>query len=295
MPRPLPLDGPTDRREALADWLAGPDNPYFAEAVVNRVWRNFFGRGLIDPEDDLRATNPASDEPLLDWLVADFRAHGHDAKHLIRTIMNSAVYARASASVREQASADPKFLSHYIVKRLPAEVLLDAIARVTDVPTSFPGYPAGWRSLQLPDSKVESTFLASFGRPERLATCSCERSQEPSMAQALHLANGLDDQREAKRLQGSDREGDRRRESRTLRWSTDSSSTPCRAIRPTDERARLEGVLQTRSPACRTQSCRRGETSGDRGPVLGDADEQGIPLQSLTARGLSRITLEGDT
>jgi uncharacterized protein DUF1553/uncharacterized protein DUF1549 len=186
---PLPLEARADRREAFADWLARPENPYFARAAVNRVWRSFFGRGLIDPEDDLRATNPASDEPLLDWLVADFRAHGHDVKHLIRTIMNSAVYARSSVPVLGSA-ADTRFLSHYAVKRLPAEVLLDAIARVAGVPTSFPGYPAGWRSLQLPDSKVESAFLASFGRPERLATCSCERSQEPSMAQALHLANG---------------------------------------------------------------------------------------------------------
>jgi hypothetical protein len=178
-----------DRREAFADWLARPENPYFARAAVNRVWRNFFGRGLIDPEDDLRATNPASDEALMDWLVDDFRAQRHDVKHLIRTIMTSAVYARSSVPLPGNA-ADTRFLSHYPVKRLPAEVLLDAIARVTEVPTNFPGYPAGWRSLQLPDSKVESTFLSSFGRPERLNTCSCERSSEPSMAQALHLANG---------------------------------------------------------------------------------------------------------
>jgi hypothetical protein len=193
---PRPLDGqaldphaPGDRREALADWLARPENPYFARAAVNRVWRNFFGRGLIEPEDDLRATNPASDEALMDWLVADFRAHGFDVKNLVRTIMTSAVYARSSVPVPGNAS-DTKFLSHYPVKRLPAEVLLDAIARVTGVPTSFPGYPAGWRSLQLPDSKVDSTFLSSFGRPERLNSCSCERSSEPSMAQALHLTNG---------------------------------------------------------------------------------------------------------
>jgi len=193
-PQPLdaeavPLASRRDRREAFADWLARPENPYFARAAVNRVWRNFFGRGLIDPEDDLRATNPASDEPLMEWLVADFRAHGHDVKRLIRTIMASAAYARSSVPVAG-AAADPKFLSHYPVKRLPAEVLLDAIARVTGVPTKFAGYPAGWRSLQLPDSKVESTFLTSFGRPERLSTCSCERSSDPSMAQALHLANG---------------------------------------------------------------------------------------------------------
>ena len=113
----------------------------------------------------------------------------YDVKHLIRTIMNSAVYARSSVPVPGNES-DAKFLSHYRVKRLPAEVLLDAISRVTEVPTPFAGYPAGWRSLQLPDSKVDSTFLDSFGRPARLATCSCERSAEPSMAQALHLANG---------------------------------------------------------------------------------------------------------
>ena len=185
----LPLDWRGDRREAFADWLARPDNPYFARAAVNRVWRNFFGRGLIEPEDDLRATNPPSDEPLMDWLVSDFLAHHYDVKHLIRTIMTSAAYARSSMPVAGNET-DSKFLSHYPVKRLPAEVLLDAIARVTEVPTPFPGYPGGWRSLQLPDSKVQSTFLDSFGRPERVNTCSCERSSEPSMSQALHLANG---------------------------------------------------------------------------------------------------------
>ena len=186
---PLPIESRADRREAFADWLAKPDNPYFARAAVNRVWANFFGRGLIDPEDDLRATNPASDEALLDWLVNDFRAHGHDVKRLARTIMTSAAYVRSSVPVAGNAP-DAKFLSHYPVKRLPAEVLLDAISHVTGAPTAFPGYPAGWRSLQLPDSKVESAFLTSFGRPERLSTCSCERSAEPSMGQALHLANG---------------------------------------------------------------------------------------------------------
>jgi hypothetical protein len=187
--QPLSIEWRGDRREAFADWLAQADNPYFARAIVNRVWKNFFGRGLIDPEDDLRATNPASDEPLMDWLVADFVAHKYDVKHLIRTIMGSAAYARSSVPVSGNAS-DTKYLSHYPVKRLPAEVLLDAIAHVTDVPTPFAGYPPGWRSLQLPDTKIESTFLSSFGRPERLSTCSCERSSEPSMTQALHLANG---------------------------------------------------------------------------------------------------------
>ena len=187
--KPLPVEARGDRREAFADWLARPENPYFARAIVNRVWRNVFGRGLVDPEDDLRATNPASDESLMDWLVADFRARGFDVKHLIRTIMNSAAYARSSDPLPGNAD-DAKFLSHYPVRRLPAEVLLDAIARVTGVSTPFAGYPAGWRSLQLPDVQVASTFLTAFGRPERVSTCSCERSAEPSVAQALNLANG---------------------------------------------------------------------------------------------------------
>ncbi len=185
----LPVSARGDRREAFADWLARPDNPYFARAIVNRVWRNFFSRGLIDPEDDLRATNPASDEPLMDALVADFLAHHYDVKHLIRTILTSAVYARSSVPMAGNAT-DVKFLSHAVARRLPAEVLLDGIAGVTGVPTPFAGYPAGWRSLQLPDSKPENTFLDAFGRPDRESTCSCERSSEPSMTQALSLLNG---------------------------------------------------------------------------------------------------------
>src|SRR5262249_52109815 len=150
--RPIPAEARGDRREALADWLAAPDNPYFARAIVNRVWRNFFGRGLIEPEDDLRATNPPSDEALMDWVVADFRPHQYDIKPLVPPIRTSAAYARSSEPVAGN-EADAKFLSHYTVKRLPAEVLLDAIAQVTGVPTPFNGYPPGWRSLQLPDTK----------------------------------------------------------------------------------------------------------------------------------------------
>jgi hypothetical protein len=186
---PLPIDARGDRREAFADWLESPANPYFDRALINRVWANFFGRGLIDPEDDLRATNPPSDEALLAWLVEDFRAHGRNVKHLIRTMMTSAAYARSGDPLPQNAS-DSKFFSHYPPKRLPAEVLLDAIAGVTEVPTPFAPYPLGWRSLQLPDARVESPFLDAFGRPEREKVCSCERSAEPSVAQALQLANG---------------------------------------------------------------------------------------------------------
>jgi hypothetical protein len=186
---PISLESRADRRDAFVSWLTSPENENFDRAIVNRVWRQFLGRGLIEPVDDLRATNPASDPALLDWLVADFRAHKRDLKHLIRTIMSSAVYARSADPVPGN-EGDVKFSSHYVVKRLPAEVLMDAYSRVTEVPTSFAGYPAGYRSLQLPDSRVESRFLDAFGRPERASVCSCERSADPSVAQALHLANG---------------------------------------------------------------------------------------------------------
>jgi hypothetical protein len=193
---PQPLDAPatpiesrSDRRVTFADWLSSPENPYFDRAVINRVWANFFGRGLVDPEDDLRSTNPASDAALFDWLVDDFRAHRRDVKHLIRTIMTSAAYSRSSEPGLGDRD-DGRFLSHYVVKRLPAEVLLDALGRATGVATNFAGYPGGFRSLQLPDAKIENTFLDAFGRPAREAVCSCERSDDPSVAQALHLTNG---------------------------------------------------------------------------------------------------------
>jgi Protein of unknown function (DUF1553)/Protein of unknown function (DUF1549)/Bacterial Ig-like domain (group 2) len=206
----LALDEPSDRRVALADWLADPANPYFARALVNRVWANFFGRGLVDPEDDLRATNPPSDQALMDWLVDDFRAHKYDVRHLIRMIMTSSAYQRDSEPVTGN-QGDSKFLSHYTVKRLPAEVMLDVIAAVTGIADSFDGYPTGWRSLQLPDSEVASSFLEAFGRPGRESTCSCERADEPSLSQALHLANGTtingklrDDNGAVSKLAGSD-------------------------------------------------------------------------------------------
>jgi hypothetical protein len=187
--RAMALDAPGDRRQYLAAWLTSSRNPYFARAIVNRVWRQFMGRGLVEPEDDLRLTNPASNEELLAALTAAFVRHGFDVKWLIRTIMSSDTYQRSSAPLAGN-EADQKYYSHYIVRRLPAEVVLDALSQVTGAPTEFSGYPKGWRALQLPDSQVDSYFLTAFGRPERAVTCSCERQQEPSVAQALHLANG---------------------------------------------------------------------------------------------------------
>ena len=198
-----PVKTANDRREYFADWLTAPDNPYFAKALVNRVWRNFLGRGLVEAEDDLRQTNPPSNEELLDALAKDFIKHKHDVKHLIRTIMNSAAYQR-SATPQAANKADDRFYSRYLIRRLPAEVVLDAYSDITKVPTEFQqltvgssggtsktaDYPLGTRALQLPDTQLVSQFLDAFGRPERGQTCSCERQQESSVTQALHLNNG---------------------------------------------------------------------------------------------------------
>jgi len=206
--KPKPLDGhalsiddPNDRRDALADWLTSRDNTYFARAIVNRVWANFYGVGLVEKVDDLRITNPASNEKLL-TVAANFLAdQKFDLKALMRAILQSETYQRSSVALPENA-ADQRFYSRYYPKRLMAEVLLDAYAQVTAVPTEFrldlrnqnrgigEKYPAGLRALQLPDTRAFSYFLETFGRPDRVKTCECERTAEPSMSQALHIANG---------------------------------------------------------------------------------------------------------
>jgi hypothetical protein len=195
-PVPRPLDGEAlapndarDRREHLARWLTAPENPYFARALANRVWANYLGRGLVEMVDDLRATNPSSNEVLLTALADEFSKHKYDVKHLIRTVMNSAAYQRSPQTTAGNG-ADDRFYSHFLVQRLSAEVMLDALSQVTGVPTEFPEYPKGLRALQLPDNNVVSYFLSAFGRPAREFTCECERSAEPSVTQTLHLANG---------------------------------------------------------------------------------------------------------
>jgi Protein of unknown function (DUF1553)/Protein of unknown function (DUF1549)/Bacterial Ig-like domain (group 2) len=185
----MPLDSPIDRRIAFAAWLTSPQNPFFARALVNRVWANFMGRGIVNPVDDMRATNPASNEELLAALTRDFVEHGYDVQYLIRTIMNSGVY-QLSAESNATNQNDNVFYSKYIIKRLPAEVILDAYAQVTGVPTPYAGYPAGTRALQLPDTEVKSQFLTVFGRPARNVCDSSERSFDPTIGQALHVING---------------------------------------------------------------------------------------------------------
>jgi hypothetical protein len=184
----MSLDSTADRRAHFAKWLTSPKNSFFARNLVNRVWGNFMGRGLTDPIDDVRATNPASNEELFDALVADF-TKDFDVKRLIRTIMTSQAY-QLSSEPNASNQTDNKYYSHYILKRLPAEVLLDSMSQVTGVPTAFDGMPMGTRALQLPDVLIKSEFLNVFGRPKRIICDAGERSSDPSIAQALHVING---------------------------------------------------------------------------------------------------------
>jgi hypothetical protein len=186
---PVAFDDPTDRRIHLARWLTSPENRYFSRSIANRVWANFFGVGLVEKVDDMRVTNPASNEQLLNAVADHLVEEGFDLKKLIRTILASSTYQRSSR-IREGNEEDRRFYSRYYPRRLQAEVLLDAISQVTGVPTAFKDQPQGTRALQLPDSNIDSYFLSTFGRPDRVITCECERSDEPSMTQVLHLYNG---------------------------------------------------------------------------------------------------------
>ncbi len=182
----IPAD--VDPREQLADWMARPDNPFFARALVNRYWKHFFGRGLVDPEDDMRVTNPASNPALLDALAADFIESGFDLKHLVRTIANSQTY-QLSATPNDYNENDKQNFSRYYPRRLKAEVLLDSIDVLTATPTQFAGLPAGTRAVQLPDNAFDSYFLTVFGRPESASACECERTGDANLAQHLLLLN----------------------------------------------------------------------------------------------------------
>lgn len=203
-----------DPREELARWMTASDNPYFARLIANRLWGHFLGRGLVEPVDDLRSTNPASNEPLLRHLTGLVVRHEFDLQRVMRSILESRVYALSSVA-NDGNLGDSQNYSHRIVRRLPAEVLLDAICQATGCPEVFAGLPQGTRAIQVWDNRYPSYFLDAFGRPERSTPCECGRSDEPTMSQALHLMNApeieaklaADDGRIAQRLkQGVSRE-----------------------------------------------------------------------------------------
>lgn len=191
-PTPLndePSDDPVDRRRALAQWLTAPDNPWLARNIVNRYWGYLFSKGLVNPIDDQRASNPASNPELLDTLASEFVQGGYDLKKLLRLILTSQVYG-LSAQATPENRLDSTFFTHYLVKRLTAEQLLDAVNQATGTVEKFDKRPAGTRAISLPDPTVRSYFLDVFGRPARAIACECERSADPTLGQALHLMNG---------------------------------------------------------------------------------------------------------
>jgi hypothetical protein len=191
-PTPLegePTDHPLDRRIALADWLTAKDNTYFARSIVNRYMSYLLGRGLVEPVDDLRSTNPPTNPELMDALAKHFAESGFDLKQLIRVIMTSRLY-QLDSQPTEQNVLDQRFYSHYHVKRLPAEPLLDAIDQVTGSPTKFKNLPAGTRATELPDAEYPNYFLNTFAKPRRASVCECERSPDENLVQALHTLNG---------------------------------------------------------------------------------------------------------
>jgi hypothetical protein len=183
------IDAAGSRREQLAQWLTANENPYFARSIVNRYWSYFFGRGIIDPVDDIRASNPASNPELLDALTKDFVAGGYDLKKLIRTICNSATYQR-SLETNQWNEDDTMNFSHAMPRRLSAEQLYDAIVQASGAPRNLPGVPAGFRAAELPDSQVEVAFLDMFGRAPRESPCECERTSDVSLGQTLNMVNG---------------------------------------------------------------------------------------------------------
>ncbi|MEZ6042584.1 MAG: DUF1553 domain-containing protein [Planctomycetaceae bacterium] len=198
----IPLNSEVDRREYMANWLISPQNKLFARSITNRVWKNYFGVGLVEEVDDMRASNPASSEELLNAAAQSLIEADFDLKSLMRDILRSETWQRGSQP-QEENRGDQRHYSRYYPRRLMAEVLLDAISAVADVPTEFsqvrfPGgdvrktdfYPTGTKAIQLYDSAVDSYFLQTFGRNQRRITCECERSDEPSMVQVLHIANG---------------------------------------------------------------------------------------------------------
>ena len=178
-----------DRRKVLADWLASPENPYFARNLANIVWAHFFGKGIIDPVDDVRVSNPASNPELLDELARRFTGYKYDFKKLVRDICTSRTYQLATES-NATNETDTRNFAKGPIRRIRAEVLLDVISEVTDTPNKFRGLPLGARAVQIADGNTSNYFLKTFGRASRETVCSCEVKMEPNLSQALHLLNG---------------------------------------------------------------------------------------------------------
>jgi len=181
-----------DRREKLVEWLLKPDNPYFARSIVNRLWFHLIGKGIVDPVDDFRDTNPPSNAELLDPLAAEFVANGFRIKPVLTVILNSSTYQLSAKPVKQQspkAAASDRYFAHAQIQMLQAEQILDAISAVTGIPERFPGFPPGTRAIALASGTVDHSFLMAFSKPVRDATCECARDPEPSLSQVIQMLN----------------------------------------------------------------------------------------------------------
>ena len=187
MPLELPADH--DRREALADWLVAPANPFFAQAAVNRIWYHVMGRGIVEPVDDMRESNPPASAELLKALAEDFVAHGFNVERTIRLILNSRVY-QLSSLPNEFNADDVRYFSHARVRMLSAEQLLDSASQAAGVPEKLFNLPAGTRAAQVPDGELVHPFLKDFGQPARADACECERGSDSTLEQALQVVGG---------------------------------------------------------------------------------------------------------
>jgi len=214
-----------DPRGALAQWMTSPTNPFFAKSIANRYWKHFLGKGLVEPEDDMRITNPPSNPELLDALAKQLVDSGYDLKQLIRSICTSTTY-QLSSSANELNIRDTNCYSRFYPKRLPAELLLDCIDTVTGSSTGFDGMPAGTRAMELPDTSFASYFLTVFGRPDSSTACECERTNSSTLAQSLHLLNSKEMQSKLASDSG-----------RAAQWASttvvDASLSPAENIRKT--------------------------------------------------------------
>jgi hypothetical protein len=186
---PVVVDGDADRREKLADWLVSPSNPFFARAAINRIWYHLMGRGIVEPVDDLRESNPPVSAGLLDALADDFVRHGYDVRRTIRLIVSSRVYQLSSLPNRFNAG-DTRYFSHATVRMLSAEQILDSASRAAGVPEKLFNLPAGSRAVQVPDGELVHPFLKDFGQPARADACECERGTDSTLEQALQIVGG---------------------------------------------------------------------------------------------------------
>ena len=178
-----------DRRQMMAQWLASPENPYFGTNLANIVWAHFLGKGIVDEVDDVRVSNPASNQELLDELGRKFTEYKYDFKKLVRDICTSRTYQRATAT-NTSNELDTRNFSHAAIRRIRAETFLDCITQVTTTQNKFPGLPTGARAVQIADGTVSNYFLTTFGRATRETVCACEVRLEPTLSQSLHLLNG---------------------------------------------------------------------------------------------------------